>query len=280
MRHDVLSYLQLETDLRYAIQNKEFLLYYQPIISLESNRIIGFEALLRWYHQKRGFIPVPEFVSLAEETGLIIPIGSWVLEEACKQISIWQKQYAADPPLTISVNVSIKQLSNPDFIKQIQTVLAKTGLEHRSLKLEVTESFMIEDTKIVKVLEQFKEMGIQIHIDDFGTGYSSLRYINQYPVSALKIDRSFIDKIGRGGENSEIVKAIVNLAHNLNIDVIAEGVEKVEHLSALKALQCNYVQGYFFSHPLNTEETENLLTEHSKNGADALKGNLWNKITL
>ena len=263
MRKDVLSYLQLETDLRHAINNKDFMIYYQPIVSLETGKIFGFEALLRWYHQKRGFTPAAEFIPLAEETGLIVPIGNWVLQEACKQMRLWQDLFPSDPPLTISINVSSKQLSHPDFIGQIRHILQATGLNPRSLKLEITESFLIEDAKITTVLSQLKEMDIQIHIDDFGTGYSSLSYIQQFPVSALKIDRSFINKMGIEGEDSEIVRAIVSLAHNLKMDVIAEGVEKGEHLSILRALKCKYVQGYFFSQPLNSKEAKELLSAAS-----------------
>jgi diguanylate cyclase (GGDEF)-like protein/PAS domain S-box-containing protein len=263
MRKDVLSYLQLETDLHHAIENHDFIIYYQPIVSIEDNRISGFEALLRWHHEKRGFIPPAEFIPLAEETGLIIPIGNWILQKACQQVCLWQSQFPSNQPLTVSVNVSSKQLAHPDFIKQVQSVLEKTGIDPQSLKLEITESFLMEDTKITTVLSQLKEMAIQIHIDDFGTGYSSLSYINKFPVSALKIDRSFINKMGLEGEDSEIVRAIVNLAHNLKMDVIAEGVEKGEHLPILKALNCKYVQGYFFSHPLNSQEAEKLLNANS-----------------
>jgi diguanylate cyclase (GGDEF)-like protein/PAS domain S-box-containing protein len=263
MRKDVLSYLQLETDLHHAIENHDFIIYYQPIVSIAENRISGFEALLRWHHEKRGFIPPAEFIPLAEETGLIIPIGNWILQKACQQVCLWQSQFPANPPLTVSINVSSKQLAHPDFIKQVHSVLEKTRIDPQSLKLEITESFLMEDTKITTVLSQLKEMAIQIHIDDFGTGYSSLSYINKYPVSALKIDRSFINKMGLEGEESEIVRAIVNLAHNLKMDVIAEGVEKGEHLPILKALNCKYVQGYFFSHPLNSQEAEKLLNANS-----------------
>jgi diguanylate cyclase (GGDEF)-like protein len=268
MRKDVLSYLQLETDLRHAINNQAFTVYYQPIIALETDTIFGFEALLRWNHEKRGFIPSSEFIPLAEETGLIVPIGAWVLNEACRQVSMWKKQFPLNNALTVSVNVSTKQLSQPDFISQVRNALEKTDLDPRSLKLEITESFLMEDTKITAVLSQLKEMDVQIHIDDFGTGYSSLSYIQQFPVSALKIDRSFINKMGAEGEDSEIVKAIVNLAHNLNMDVIAEGVEKGEHLSILKALKCKYVQGYYYSRPVNSREAEILLSTTGSELAD------------
>ena len=263
MRKDVLSYLQLETDLRQAIDRQELMIYYQPIVSLENQEIKGFEALLRWHHPEKGFVPSSEFIPVAEETGLIVPIGNWVLFEACKQICQWQKHFPSDPPLSISVNVSNKQLVHPNFIDQVRTVLSRTGLHSSSLKLEITESFMIEDVKIEKVLADLKEMNVQIHIDDFGTGYSSLSYINKFPVSALKIDRSFISKIGEQGEDSEIVKAIVSLADTLKMDVIAEGVEKSEHLSLLKALKCKYVQGYLFSHPLNSKEAAKLLVQNT-----------------
>ncbi len=260
MRTDVLRYLELETDLRHAINNKDFMIYYQPIMCLDTGKIFGFEALLRWHHEGRGFIPSSEFIPVAEETGLIIPIGKWVLQEACNQVRLWQEQFD-NPELTISVNVSNKQLIHPDFIQQIDYALKKTGLNPKSLKLEITESFLVEDKKISSVLTQLKAMDIQIHIDDFGTGYSSLSYIQQFPVSALKIDRSFITRMGVEGEDSAIVKAIVNLAHNLKMDVIAEGVEKGEHLPVLKALNCKYVQGYFFSHPVNSGEAEKMLSE-------------------
>jgi EAL domain-containing protein (putative c-di-GMP-specific phosphodiesterase class I) len=259
MRKDVMSYLQLETDLRKAIQKKEFILYYQPILSLESEEIMGFEALLRWNHSERGFIPLSEFISIAEETGLIVSIGHWVLQEACRQLKHWQQDFLSSPPLNISVNVSNRQLMHPNFIEQIKEVLEETGIYPQTLKLEITESFMVEDAKIEGVLADLKDLKVQIHIDDFGTGYSSLSYINKFPVSALKIDRSFITKIGSQGEDSEIVKAIINLADNLKMDVIAEGVEKDEHLTLLKALKCKYAQGYLFSHPLDSRETSKLL---------------------
>ncbi len=186
MRKDVLSYLQLETDLHHAIENHDFIIYYQPIVSIADNRISGFEALLRWHHEKRGFIPPAEFIPLAEETGLIIPIGNWVLQKACQQVVCGRSQFPSNPPLTVSVNVSSKQLTHPDFIKQVQSVLEKTSINPQSLKLEITESFLMEDTKITTVLSQLKEMDIQIHIDDFGTGYSSLSYINKYPSECIK----------------------------------------------------------------------------------------------
>jgi len=261
MRSEVSNLLQLETDLRYAIQNNDFMIYYQPIISIETKRAVGFEALLRWYHQKRGFIPATEIIPLAEETGLIIPIENWVVSEACRQILKWQQQFPCDPPLTVSVNISSKHFTHPDFIEHIKKSLDETGIDPRSLILEITESCIIDNEKLQTVLLQLKEMKVKIHIDDFGTGYSSLSYLQQFPVNALKIDRSFINKIGLQGENSEIVQAIVSLAQSLNIEVIAEGVEQNEHVPILQTLKCKYVQGYFFSHPLNKQEAEAYLSK-------------------
>ncbi len=261
MRSEVSNILQLETDLRYAIQNNDFMIYYQPIISIETKRAVGFEALLRWYHQKRGFIPATEIIPLAEETGLIIPIENWVVSEACRQILNWQQQFPCDPPLTVSVNISSKHFTHPDFIEHIKKILDETGIDPRSLILEITESCIIDNEKLQTVLLQLKEMKVKIHIDDFGTGYSSLSYLQQFPVNALKIDRSFINKMGLQGENSEIVQAIVSLAQSLNIEVIAEGVEQNEHVPILQTLKCKYVQGYFFSHPLNKQEAEAYLSK-------------------
>jgi predicted signal transduction protein with EAL and GGDEF domain len=175
MRNDVLSYLTLETDLRHAIEKKQFMLYYQPILTLEPETIIGFEALLRWNHPERGFIPSTDFIPVAEETGLIVPIGHWVLKEACTQLRQWQKDFPTDPPLNISVNVSNRQLVHPNFIEQTRNVLRETGIDPTTLKLEITESFMVEDVKIHSVLADLKEMQVHIHIDDFGTGCQSCR---------------------------------------------------------------------------------------------------------
>ncbi|MDZ8223868.1 MULTISPECIES: EAL domain-containing protein [unclassified Nostoc] len=252
--------LELEMDLRRAVERQEFQVYYQPIVLLETYKIIGFEALVRWQHPQQGLIPPDNFIPLAEETGLIIPIGYWVLREACRQMHAWQIQFPIDPPLTISVNLSTKQFSQPGLIEQICQIMQETGLEGSNLKLEITESVLMENIQSATfMLLQLQEMNIQIHLDDFGIGYSSLSYLHRFASNALKIDRSFVTKIGANGENLEIVQAIITLAQSLNIDVIAEGVETVEQLALLRAMKCKHAQGYFFSKPLDSKSIETLL---------------------
>nr|WP_290220982.1 EAL domain-containing protein [Trichocoleus desertorum] len=252
--------LHLETDLRRAIERQELQLYYQPIVSLTTSRIHGFEALIRWQHPERGLISPAEFIPLAEETGLIVPIGLWVLREACQQTQKWQKQFSDNFPLTISVNLSGKQFSQPDLIEQIERVLQQTALEARSLKLEITESVMMENAEsATKMLLKLKALGVQLHIDDFGTGYSSLSYLHRFPIDQLKIDCSFVKRLGADDESAEIVRAIVTLAHNLGMHVTAEGVETAEQLMHLRALECEYGQGYFFFQPLPETMVEKLI---------------------
>ncbi|MEH2438636.1 MAG: EAL domain-containing protein [Nostoc sp.] len=253
--------------LRWAVERQEFEIYYQPIVLLETDKIIGFEALLRWQHPQHGLVFPDSFIPLAEETGLIIPIGYWVLREACRQMRAWQIQFPADPPLTISVNLSTKQFSQPGLIEQINQIMQETDLEGSNLKLEITESVLMDNIKSATfMLLQLKQMNIQLHLDDFGIGYSSLSYLHRFPTNALKIDRSFIAKIGANGENSEIIQAIITLAQSLNIDVVAEGVETVEQLAQLRATKCKYAQGYFFSQPLDSNSVETLIA--SQYGSD------------
>ncbi|MEH1831507.1 MAG: EAL domain-containing protein [Nostoc sp.] len=260
MYTQITNLLELEMDLRRAVERQEFQLHYQPIVLLETDKIIGFEALVRWQHPQQGLIPPNKFIPLAEETGLIIPIGYWVLREACRQMRAWQVQFPTDPPLTISVNLSTKQFSQTELIEQINQIIQETGLEAGNLKLEITESVLMENIQSATfILLQLQQMNIQLHLDDFGIGYSSLSYLHRFPSNALKIDRSFIIKIGANGENLEIIQAIIALAHSLNIDVIAEGVETVEQLTQLKAMKCKYAQGYFFSKPLDSKSVETLI---------------------
>jgi diguanylate cyclase (GGDEF)-like protein/PAS domain S-box-containing protein len=251
--------LQLETDLRQAVNQNEFMLHYQPIISMTDGRIEGLEALIRWQHPVQGFIPPNEFIYIAEETGLIIEIGEWVLLEACRQLKVWQKKFPAVSQLSISVNISSKQLL-PNLINQIRSVIRATRLAPEYLVLEITESMIMENAELASpLLQQLKDMNVNIHIDDFGTGYSSLSYLHQFPVDVLKVDRSFVKRIGSSEDNLEIVRAITTLAHSLNMDVIAEGVETEAQLNQLKELECKYMQGYLFSKPLNSEDIEALL---------------------
>ncbi len=259
MRHEVMSALQMETALREALKNDGLLIYYQPIVSLKTKAIVGFEALLRWHHPVLGFVPTMQFIPLAEETGLIVPIGKWVLEGACRQLLDWQKRFPATPPLTVAVNVSSRQLYHPGFVASVAEILRETGIDPCCLNLELTESCLLENARTLPVLRKLSEMGVKINIDDFGTGYSSLSYIQQYPLNALKIDRSFINKMGLEGEDSAVVRAITSLAQSLHLDVIAEGIENGEHVPILQSLNCNYAQGYFFSYPLSDRDAEGLL---------------------
>jgi diguanylate cyclase (GGDEF)-like protein/PAS domain S-box-containing protein len=255
--------LQIETDLRRAIDRQEFELCYQPIVSLKTYRISGFEALLRWRHSSRGLVSPAEFIPIAEETGLIIPIGWWVLREACCQMRAWQVQFPT-APLTISVNLSGKQFT-PHLTEQISLLLKETGLDAHSLKLEITESVLMENTELAAaMLEQLRDLGIQLSMDDFGTGYSSLSYLHRFPIDTLKIDRSFINKIDTDGEQLAIVRTIITLAWNLGMDVIAEGIETSRQLAQLRALQCDYGQGYFFSKPLDRQGVTQLMTAEPK----------------
>lgn len=261
MHELVVDRLQLETDMRRAIEREEFRVYYQPIVSLATGKISGFEALLRWHHPQRGLVSPNEFIPTAEETGLISPIGWWVLREACRQMSIWQKQFPATPPLTINVNLSCKQFTQSDLLQLIDEILLETKLAVGTLKLEITESLVMENLDLVKgLLLELKTRKIHLCIDDFGTGYSSLSRLHHFPISTLKIDRSFISRMGAFGENLEIIQAIVNLAQNLSMDVVAEGIEVSEQIYPLIALQCEYGQGNFFSRAVDSDTASALLT--------------------
>lgn len=260
MHVQAMSRLKLETDLRRALEHQEFLVYHQAIVSLETGRISGFEALLRWQHPQGGLMCPAEYLSVAEETGLLIPIGRWMLREACLQLRTWQAQFIATPPLSMSVNLSCKQFLQSDLVKQIEQTLLETGLEPGSLRLEITETVVMENAlSAIDKLSQLRALYVQTSMDDFGTGYSSLSYLQRFPFDTLKIDQSFINSMGLNRENLEIVRTIVTLAHNLGRKVIAEGVETAEQLSLLRSLKCEYGQGYFFSQPLDCEAAEALL---------------------
>ena len=263
MHTQVLKRLTMETDLRRAIERQEFEIHYQPIVSLTTDKITGFEALVRWRHPEQSLISPAEFIPVAEETGLIIPMGQWILREACQQMAKWQVQFPVNPPLTISVNLSTKQFMQPNLVEQINQILRKTGLNGGSLKLEITEGAIMENTELATItLAQLKSMNIELQMDDFGTGYSSLSYLHRFPVDALKIDRSFIKRIGINGENKEVVQTIVTLARQLGMEVTAEGVETADQLAQIRNLECQYGQGYFFSVPLTCDAVEQLLLKN------------------
>ncbi|MEH1945781.1 MAG: EAL domain-containing protein [Nostoc sp.] len=263
MYANALARLQLETDLRRAIEREEFRVYYQPIVSLTSGSIIGFEALLRWQHPERGLLNPADFIPLAEETGLIFSIGKWALHEACRQMQVWRVCHCSKLLDKISVNLSAKQFSQPDLIEQIGQILHSAGLDAGTLMLEITENAIVENgNKVTAAILQLREMGIELSIDDFGTGYSSLGGLYNFPISVLKIDRSFISLTGINSKNLEIIEIIVALAHKLGVDVLAEGVETKEQLLLLRKLNCQYVQGHFFSVPLNSSAAEALIMEN------------------
>lgn len=259
MHTRALTLLQMESDLRRAVEREEFRVNYQPIVSLESGRISGFEALVRWHHPERGVILPAEFVSVAEETGLIMQIDRLVLRQACWQMRKWQDALPVTRRMKISVNVSCKQFMQPMIVEQVLEILRETGLDPSSLKLEITESVMMEGRDYtMSVLERLSEAGIELSLDDFGTGYSSLSYIHRFPVSTLKIDQSFIKRIG-GDQNGEIVRAVVTLARNLGMEVVAEGIETELQLDQLRALNCEQGQGFYFSIPVDVESATALI---------------------
>lgn len=252
--------LRLENDLRRALERQEFRVHYQPILTLKTGELAGFEALVRWERPDRGLVSPADFIPLAEETGMIVPLGLWVLEEACSQLRKWQLASSANRALTMSVNLSGKQLSQTDVAEQVQDVLFRTNLDPRHLKLEITESVVMENAEAAAgVLASLRALGVGLSIDDFGTGYSSLSYLHRFPVNTLKVDRSFVSRMTSGDENLEIVRTIVTLARNLGMDVVAEGIETGEQLAQLKALKCDYGQGYFFAKPLDAVAAEDLL---------------------
>jgi diguanylate cyclase (GGDEF)-like protein len=263
MHSKALKRLRTEMDLRHAVERGEFQLYYQPLVSLSTGRITELEALLRWHHPERGLVPPLDFIPLAEETGLIIPIGSWVLKEACRQMREWQREFphtVGNDPLALSVNLSVKQLAQRGFVQHVAETIRASGLDPRSLKLEITESFVIDDpTGTRGMLEELRALGVKIYLDDFGTGYSSLAYLHTLPLDAIKIDRSFVTGMDAGPTQLQLVQTVRALAHNIGVVAVAEGVETEAQLKTLRALGCESAQGYLFSRPVTAAEITVLL---------------------
>ncbi|MBW4620921.1 MAG: EAL domain-containing protein [Cyanosarcina radialis HA8281-LM2] len=248
---------QIEMDLRYALEREEFLLYYQPIVSLTTDKIIGFEALIRWQHPEKGLVFPGDFIGIAEDTGLIVPMGEWVLRSACQQLRAWQEKFPNSSSMQIGINLSNKQIKQFDFVDKLAKILADTGLTGENLRLEFTETMLMDrGEKTIELLAQLKQQKIQLSIDDFGTGYSSLSYLHSFPIDALKIDRSFVSGIDAESKNSQIVQTIITLAHSLGIKAIAEGVETPAQLARLKNLGCDEAQGYLFSKPVSARQAE------------------------
>lgn len=254
MHEDASKQLQIETEMRRALEKGEFCLYYQPIVQLESNRLVGVEALVRWNHPTRGTVSPMEFIPAAEENGLILPLGSWILSESCRQLREWQKRNPLASRLTVSINLSFKQFSQLDLVREVSSIIEKTGVDPRCLKFEVTESHIMENSEIaVAIMNRLREIGAEISLDDFGTGYSSLSYLHRLPIDYLKIDRSFVTRMIESRENAEIIRTIIKLGQNLKMKVIAEGIETPEQLEQLQSLNCEFGQGYLFSKPLESE---------------------------
>lgn len=260
MHHHVLEQFHLENDLRRAIELHQFLLYYQPIVSFETGRIAGFEALVRWQHPRKGMIWPSRFIPVAEETGLIQIIGEWVLQEACTQMKMWQMTFAQSPPLFMSVNLASQQLAQTNLVEKVNHILSATQCNPGWLKLEITESALIDKAETaVSTLGKLRELGIHLCIDDFGTGYSSLSRLYYFPINTLKVDRSFVAGIQRSNDQAKIAEAIVTLAHNLNMEVIAEGIETPEQFATIRSWGCEFAQGYWLSKPSDHYKIEALL---------------------
>ena len=265
MHEHAVARLQLETDLRRAIERQEFRLQFQPIVSLDDHRIVGFEALIRWQHPEQGLLSPAAFLKVAEETGLIARLDQWVLREACAAARRWNADATGPAPISVSVNLSAQAFGQQDLVRQVSETLRETGLDPLALRLEITESVAMADAERARtVLVALKQLGVRISLDDFGTGYSSLSYLQGFPVDTLKIDRSFVTGTDRNDECREIIRTIVNLARTLRLDVIAEGAETAAQVQFLEGLECRFLQGYFFSKPMPIDQLSMLLPANSE----------------
>jgi predicted signal transduction protein with EAL and GGDEF domain len=271
MHHVAVNRLKLESDLRHALERDEFCVHYQPIISLNDGRIAGFEALLRWNRPDVGVVSPGEFIDVAEETGMIVLIGKWIMREACHQLHEFHMRHAQPAPLTISVNISARQFAQEDLVAQVEQILSDTQVLPSAVRLELTESVTMGDAEhTIKILKELKELGIRLSIDDFGTGYSSLSYLRRFPIDMLKIDRSFVRHLDSNPENREIVRTIVTLARNLGMAVVAEGPETLDEINHLKTLECEFGQGFFFSRPVDSNAALELLRDQALHPFEAV----------
>jgi len=261
MHTAALRRLEVKADLRRAVEKDEFVLHYQPIVSLNGGALLGMEALVRWNHPERGLLPPLDFISVAEQSGLITPLGRWVLREACRQATKWP---LSNPSISLSVNVSTTQFQQPGLVEDVANALWDSGLDPSILTLEITESVLVHDTDaVIEKLHRLKDFGVKVAIDDFGTGYSSLGYLKRFPIDILKIDKSFIDGVGNGAEEAAIAQAIIKLGESLGLEVVAEGIELPEQIDALQLLRCERGQGFFFSAPVDAETMGGLLANGS-----------------
>jgi len=267
MTNQASKHLEIITALRHAVDREEFTIHYQPLIKLSSLEVFGIEALVRWDHPQRGMIYPKEFIHLLEETGLILPLGEWILHQACVQTKIWQD--VTQLPLRIAINLSAKQICQKDFVNITHRIISTSGIDPKKLQLEVTEGLLLQETpRTVSKLNQLHEMGVELSVDDFGTGYSALSYLKNFPLDILKLDKSFISDINELSRETAITEAIINLGHRLNIKVVAEGVETQEQLSFLQRKNCDVVQGYYFSKPLPVKHFDGWLAQHNQNTLD------------
>jgi EAL domain-containing protein (putative c-di-GMP-specific phosphodiesterase class I) len=261
MHAHVVKRLQLETDLRRAVERKEFITFYQPVLTTNDRKVVGFEALVRWQHPEQGLVPPGEFMTLAEETGIVVPIDRMVLEQACEQMLRWSWMYPESGLQFVSVNLSNRSMAQQDLVEHVASVLRKTGIDPARLKLEITENVIMENPEaMLSLLARLQDLGVKLLIDDFGTGYSSLSYLLRMPIHGLKIDRSFVRRIGDEGENNAIVKAILSLSSDLHLDAIAEGVETDRQLAEISSLHCAYWQGFLYSRPVESKKAATFIS--------------------
>ena len=259
MHAEALTRLQIETDLRHAFDRNEFFLHYQPIVSLKTGRVVGAEALVRWRHFERGIVSPATFVPVAEDTGLVVPLGRWVLREACQQARAWQGRSVDGKPFGMSVNLSVREFGQPDLVRAVASILEETGLSPKALRIEITESAIIgQKHPAIETVEQLRALGVEIHLDDFGTGYSALSYLHRLPLDAVKVDRAFISSIDQEDRPLHVVRAIISLAHAIGLEVVAEGVTNLRQLELLREMGCDLAQGFIFARPCNIEEMDRL----------------------
>jgi diguanylate cyclase (GGDEF)-like protein len=260
MHAEALTRLQIETDLRHAFERNEFFLHYQPIVSLKTGRVVGAEALVRWRHFERGVVSPATFVPVAEDTGLVVPLGRWVLREACQQARIWQREAVDGQPFGISVNLSVREFGQPDLVRAVALILEETGLPPQALRIEITESAIIgQKHPAIETVEQLRALGVAIHLDDFGTGYSALSYLHRLPLDAVKVDRAFTSSIDLEERPLHVVRAIISLAHAIGLEVVAEGVANQRQLELLREMGCDLAQGFIFARPSSVEEMNRIL---------------------
>jgi EAL domain-containing protein (putative c-di-GMP-specific phosphodiesterase class I) len=264
MQVSMMERLELLADLQRALDRDEFVLQYQPMVLLQSGKLSGMEALVRWNHPRRGLMPPLEFIALAEESGAILRLGTWVLTEACRQAAAWHTQYPSGDDWSMSVNVSVKQLQNSAFAGEVARSLKESGLDPHLLILEITESAMMQDAaSMMKRLQELKALGVRLAIDDFGTGYSSLSYLREFPFDLLKIDKSFIDDVGTLADHKELTRAIIGLGKTLDLELVAEGIEHADQLSRLQSMDCELGQGFLFAKPMDVAAVEDLLASRA-----------------